>query len=58
MQIIDTKEKKEHTPGCACSICGSNYKSFSFKSGYICESCIGYIKDISYENSDPSRSTR
>lgn len=37
--------KKEHAPGCTCSICGLNYKGFSFKSGYICESCLEYIKD-------------
>lgn len=37
--------EKEHAPGCTCSICGLNYKGFSFKSGYICESCLDYIKD-------------
>ena len=39
-----TSEKKEHALGCTCSICGLNYKGFSFKSGYICESCFNYIK--------------
>ena len=37
--------KKEHAPGCTCSICGLSYKGFSFKNGYICESCLEYIKD-------------
>lgn len=44
-QAVPDKIKKEHVPDCTCSLCGQKYKSFSFKSGYICESCIGYIKD-------------
>ncbi len=51
-----TKLKKEHTPDCTCSICGLNYKGFSFKSGYICESCLDYIKD-SYNPSGDSNKT-
>lgn len=39
------KTKKEHAPGCTCSICGMNYKGFTFKSGYVCESCLDYIKE-------------
>lgn len=58
MQIIKPEKNKEHTTRCVCSICGSNYKSFSFKSGYICESCIEYIKDISCESSNPPESVR
>ncbi len=38
------KVKKEHAPDCTCSICGLSYKGFSFKSGYVCESCLNYIK--------------
>lgn len=37
--------KSDHAPDCSCSLCGRKYKSFSFKSGYVCESCISYIKD-------------
>lgn len=48
-----TSTKKEHAPGCTCSICGNNYQTFSFKSGYICESCLDYIKD-SYKTDTPS----
>ncbi|MFV0516541.1 MAG: hypothetical protein ACK5MV_04030 [Aminipila sp.] len=31
-----------------CTICGNSYNNISFKGGYICEDCIGYIssKDI------------
>lgn len=44
--------KKEHVPGCTCSICGLNYKGFTFKSGYICESCLDYIKDSYNQDTD------
>lgn len=42
---VKTISKKEHAPGCTCSICGLDYKGFSFKSGYVCESCLDYIKN-------------
>lgn len=58
MTEIKLKNNKEHTPDCACSICGSKYKSFSFKSGYVCESCMDYIKNISRENSRQPGATR
>lgn len=49
MKIItnstQTISKKEHAPDCTCSICGKDYKGISFKSGYVCESCLEYIKD-------------
>ena len=48
---IKAISKKEHAPGCTCSICGHNYKGISFKSGYICETCLEYIKDIPYNDS-------
>lgn len=38
--------KKEHASDCTCSICGLKYKGFSFKSGYVCESCLGYIREV------------
>ena len=37
--------KKEHAPDCTCSICGSHDNGFNFKRGYVCESCLEYIKD-------------
>lgn len=27
-----------------CSICGCEYEVFSFKSGFVCESCLHSIK--------------
>lgn len=42
--IIDT-HKNGHASDCSCSLCGKKYKNFSFKNGYVCESCINYIKD-------------
>ncbi len=42
---INSTTKKEHIPGCTCSICGNSYKGISFKHGYVCESCLEYIKD-------------
>lgn len=42
--ITDT-HKNIHKPDCKCSLCGQKYKSFLFKNGYVCESCINYIKD-------------
>lgn len=47
----NTISKKEHAPGCTCSICGLDYKGISFKSGYICEACLEYIKDTPYNDS-------
>jgi len=44
-KAMPEKSKKEHAPDCTCSLCGQKYKGFSFKSGYVCESCIEYIKD-------------
>lgn len=36
---------KENEPQQACSLCGQLYKNFTFKGGYICESCLHSIKD-------------
>jgi hypothetical protein len=54
--MINKTTKKEHAPGCTCSICGQNYKGISFKSGYICESCLNYIKDIAKTNDNSDKS--
>lgn len=37
--------KKQHAPECRCSLCDKTYTSFSFKNGYVCESCLDYIKN-------------
>ena len=33
-----------------CWLCGHKQGSISFKSGYVCEDCIGYIKSSSEDN--------
>ena len=43
---VITTNKKEHATDCTCSICGLKYKGFSFKSGYVCESCLDFIKEV------------
>lgn len=50
-KIKSNSIKKEHAPGCTCSICGLNYKGYAFKSGYICETCLEYIKN-SYSHNE------
>lgn len=35
-----------------CWLCGVNYGNISFKSGYVCEDCIDYIKSSSEVNND------
>jgi len=27
-----------------CSICGCTYNIFAFKSGFVCEDCLNYLK--------------
>ena len=49
------KNRKEHAPDCTCSICGLNYKGFTFKHGFVCESCLEYIKDSFQEDSVSDR---
>jgi len=52
------KIKTEHASDCTCSICGFNYKGFPFKQGYVCESCLEYIKDsCSYEKNTAGQNT-
>ena len=45
MKNNNTNIKKEHASDHTCSICGLSYKGFSFKNGYVCESCLRYIKE-------------
>jgi hypothetical protein len=40
----DDKERGEGHKGHKCSICGKSYDTVAFKSGYVCEDCIGYVK--------------
>ncbi|MDD4200747.1 MAG: hypothetical protein PHS19_05085 [Eubacteriales bacterium] len=28
-----------------CSICGCNYDTYTFKGGYVCESCLNFVKE-------------
>lgn len=35
-----------HHSGCQCSLCGSQYRSIAFKGGYVCETCMDYIKGL------------
>lgn len=56
MKIQKAPKQKEHAPDCTCSLCGNLYKTFAFKSGYVCESCLTYIKtDFTY-NEDKKQS--
>lgn len=41
----NSPRKKQHAPGCRCSLCDKTYTTFSFKDGYVCESCLDYIKN-------------
>ena len=50
-------EKKEHAPGCTCSICGQSYKGIAFKSGYVCESCFDYIRNSCHSEEDSDKQT-
>ncbi len=47
--------KKEHGTNCSCSICGHKYKGISFKSGYICETCLEYIKESYISDTDSAK---
>ena len=35
-----------HHSGCQCSLCGGQYRRIAFKGGYVCESCMDYIKGL------------
>ena len=48
--------KKEHAPDCTCSICGLNYKGITFKKGFVCESCLEYIRDSNHPDHNDSDS--
>lgn len=51
MKTIDLSAKEEiqrkciKQKPCSCKICASVYGVMVFKDSYICEDCIGYIKD-------------
>lgn len=50
IDIMEKSEKKQpdapHAPDCNCSLCGKRYHNIAFKSGYVCEECVGYIKKL------------
>ena len=46
----DTHPKKQDSvPNASCSLCGQKYNNFAFKGGYICESCLTWLKDPALE---------
>ena len=43
--------KKVHRTGCNCSICESkHYNAIAFKSGYVCENCLDFVKSYDSDN--------
>lgn len=38
-----------------CSLCGCTYNTFAFKSGYVCECCLQYVRN-NYEPDSQVRS--
>ncbi len=35
-----------HSSNCPCSLCGNRYHNIAFKGGYVCETCVDYIKGL------------
>ncbi len=35
-----------HHSDCSCTLCGNRYHNIAFKGGYVCETCVDYIRGL------------